>query len=201
VSYDKDTWRASVSNGRIPRVLLAEIVPTQYDPDLAGPAIMHPEAAAAMSALLAAAKDAGHVVHVKYSYRTYAKQLEKYADFQAGGNLAAVPGTSNHGWATADDLTWTTPAAIAWVHANCQRFGFRFDVPSENWHIVYYGGFKAPDEPDEEDVMFQKWHDGWDAYEANFKQDKKDGPPPEGWSDWKKKGWNDCRFAINNSKA
>ena len=39
------------------------------------------------------------------SYRSYEEQQELYEDYLNGtGNLAAVPGTSNHGWGTAVDV-------------------------------------------------------------------------------------------------
>lgn len=142
MTYDKAAWRGSVVNGRIPADKLAAIVPTQYDPDLDGPALMHPEAAAAMSALLAAARASGVTeLKVKYSYRTFAKQQEKYDNYLNGGNLAAVPGTSNHGWAVAVDFTGLTTRALAWLRANAGEYGFLNDVPSENWHYTYQGGF------------------------------------------------------------
>jgi hypothetical protein len=142
VVYDKDRWRASVSNGKIPASLLAQIEPRQHDPDLNGPAMMHPEAARAMSALLAAAPDE---LAVKYSYRTFAKQVEKWNDYKNGtGNLAAVPGTSNHGWAVAVDFTGLSTAALAWLKAHAKEYGYLNDVPSENWHYTYQGGYKPP---------------------------------------------------------
>ena len=201
MAYDKEDLRAQVENGKIPKSLLKEIVPTQYDPDLQGPGIMHPEAADAMSALLAAAKEAGHPgLRVKYSYRTIDKQWEKWRDYQAGGNLAAYPGTSNHGWAVTGDMTWSQSSDIAWAHSNCQRFGYKFDVPSENWHMTYQGGYK-PDKGEDDDVNLEKYTDGWDLYEERFKKQGKDpGPPPEDRDKWFKKGWNAARLAVNNPK-
>lgn len=146
MAFNTTEWRAQVVNGKIPLHLLDKVVPDQFDPDLGGPALAHPEAAAAMSQLLEDAKKAGHTsLRVKFSYRTFAKQEEKWANFQAGGNLAARPGTSNHGWAVAFDLSWLTEAAIDWAHSNAAKYGFVFNVPSERWHIVYEGGFEMDD--------------------------------------------------------
>ena len=89
--YNKDEWRASVKNGEIPRNLLDETDPTQFDDDLGGPAIMHPEAAAAMSALLAHARRDGLQFRVRFSYRTLAKQQEKWRSFQMGAILLQPP--------------------------------------------------------------------------------------------------------------
>lgn len=148
MTYDKEQWRASVDNGQISPNRLAVIVPHQYDPDLEGPGMMHPEAAAAMGALLTQAEADGVTeLSVKYSYRTIAKQWEKWRNYQAGGNLAAYPGTSNHGWAVAVDFTGLTPRALAWVKAHAGRYGFLADVSSENWHYTYQGGY-VPEEPE-----------------------------------------------------
>jgi hypothetical protein len=199
VAYDKDAWRASVTNGKIPRSKLAEIEPAQYDPDLQGPALMHPEAARAMGDMLRAAAGARHAgLRVRYSYRTLAKQWEKWNDYQAGGNLAAYPGTSNHGWAVACDLTWGTSGDILWAHENAQRFGFRFDVPIENWHITYQGGYEPPEGVD--DVKYEKFKDGYRKYQTRAKEQGKDpGPVPSTMTDPDAKfGWQAARFGFTN---
>lgn len=200
MAYDKEQWRAQVTNGRIPRELLAQIEPVQFDPDIGGPALMHPEAAAAMSAFIAEAKAAGRTIRVKYGYRTLATQWEKWRNYQAGGNLAAYPGTSNHGWAVAGDLNWLVAADITWAHANARRFGFSFDVPSESWHCTYQGGYK-PDPHEEDDVNLEKYVDGEQKYRDRFKSKGGDpGPPPEDRDKWFKAGWSAARFAANNPK-
>ena len=58
------------------------------------------------------------------------------------GNLAAVPGTSNHGWGIASDLSFNNYNAILWAHDNARSFGLAFPLCqnvrgscSENWHI------------------------------------------------------------------
>jgi hypothetical protein len=199
MAYDKDRWRASVQNGRIPAALLDRIEPPQHDPDLGGPAVMHPEAARAMSALLGEAP-AG--LAVKYSYRTLAKQTEKYAAWKNGsGNLAAFPGTSNHGWAVAVDLTNLSPTILAWLNTNARRFGYVFDVPGEPWHAVYYGGWTPP-KGDEETVNLDKYLEGEAKFRERYKErgDKDPGPPPMG-DKYAKAGWNAARFAANNPKA
>lgn len=142
LTYDKETWRSAVENGRIPADKLDLIDPYQYDPDLDGPARMHPEAALAMGTLLRQAWEDGVTeLRVKYSYRTYAKQLEKWNDFvNNDGNLAARPGTSNHGWGVAVDFTGLTARALAWLRENAIKFGFLNDVASEVWHYTYQEG-------------------------------------------------------------
>jgi hypothetical protein len=53
------------------------------------------------------------------------------------GGLAAVPGTSDHGWGRSLDLR-LDGAALAWMRENGAAFGFREDVPRESWHWTYY---------------------------------------------------------------
>lgn len=77
------------------------------------------------------------------SYRTYAKQVEYWGNYQAGrGPLAARPGYSNHGVGRAVDL----PTAV--MQGQVRRYGHRFgwgiaggqlasDAPSESWHCTF----------------------------------------------------------------
>jgi hypothetical protein len=124
---------------------LDQVKPPVYDRDLNGPAVMHPDAARAMSAMLFTAEQEGHDdLALILSYRTYAKQWDKWWDYQNGGNLAAYPGTSNHGWAVAGDMGWRETSTIQWAHAEAGRFGFKFDVPSESWHMTYQDGDIRP---------------------------------------------------------
>lgn len=58
----------------------------------------------------------------------------------AGGNLAAFPGTSNHGLGLAVDLS---PDGIMIVNAIGSKYGWAkrwSDAPSENWHFKYRSG-------------------------------------------------------------
>jgi LAS superfamily LD-carboxypeptidase LdcB len=88
------------------------------------------------------AKSVGGPVCVTDSYRSYAAQVDVY---HRKPGLAAVPGTSEHGWGLAVDLcggvqTYGTPA-FNWMKANGPRFGFHHPAwaePSgsrpEAWH-------------------------------------------------------------------
>jgi hypothetical protein len=124
---------------------------------------MHPEAALAMGAMLRqAAEDGFGDLKVMYSYRTYAKQLEKWAKYQAGtGNLAARPGTSNHGWAVACDMGWSKAGSITWMRNNARRYGFVNDVPSENWHWTYQEHIWGGSELTEDEAKMLKWLEGF----------------------------------------
>lgn len=77
------------------------------------------------------------------SYRTYAEQEEFWAAYQAGGNLAARPGTSNHGLGIAVDLAseWMR----SWIDEHGAEFGWgKIEAPGEWWHVNYVGGVKFP---------------------------------------------------------
>ena len=77
------------------------------------------------------------------SYRTYAEQEHFWAVYQAGGNLAARPGTSNHGWGNAVDLAHP-PTMRKVVDGLGAPYGWRWgEAPSESWHVTYRGGGKA----------------------------------------------------------
>lgn len=78
----------------------------------------------------------------------------RYWYLRPGMALAAVPGTSNHGWGLAVDTgserdgdpsaeSISTPA-INWLKANADSFGFSWEVQSEPWHLRYYAGDNIP---------------------------------------------------------
>lgn len=79
------------------------------------------------------------------SYRDFATQVRLY---QQKPGLAAVPGTSNHGWALAVDLcggaeSFGTPAEL-WLRANAGRYGWihpawaePYSLRAEPWHWEY----------------------------------------------------------------
>ena len=161
-SPDVIAWQQETENGDIPRATLEEITPPQIDPDLQGPAVLYPPAAAAMSDLLAAAKDAGHPMRVEYSYRTLAKQREKWDNFKFGddgkprtgdeGNVAAEVGTSNHGEGLAVDFTDLSSSDVTWLVNHAWEYRFdNGDVSDEDWHWTYRGGYVSEDEMTEEE--------------------------------------------------
>jgi len=81
------------------------------------------------------------------SYRTYAKQVEYWNDYQAGrGPLSARPGYSNHGVGRAVDLP--TGAMQGQVRRYGHLFGWgiaggklQSDAPSEEWHCTHIGPY------------------------------------------------------------
>jgi hypothetical protein len=47
----------------------------------------------------------------------------------------APPGSSNHQRGVAADLSYEEPAAEAWAHANADKYGLRFRMTHEGWHV------------------------------------------------------------------
>lgn len=72
------------------------------------------------------------------SYRTYDQQVDlaRRKGLTSQGGLAAVPGTSKHGWGLAVDADTPT---INWLRANGARYGWRNTVSFEPWHWEYTG--------------------------------------------------------------
>ena len=130
----------SYENGKLPDSALAPIAQGQ----------LANECAAGWNALNVEARANGlELVPTgsKSSYRTYAQQVELYQVYLDGGNLAAVPGTSNHGWGTAVDLA--TPDMRSLVDRIGAKYGYSkswSDAPSEWWHVCYQSGhYSGPD--------------------------------------------------------
>jgi D-alanyl-D-alanine carboxypeptidase len=122
---------AAHGNGRIPREALSEIGSTGHR--------MWAPAARQYEALSAAAARDGVTIGITDSYRTFESQVDlaERKGLYKNGGLAAVPGTSDHGWGRSLDLR-LDGAALAWMRENGAAFGFREDVPRESWHWTYY---------------------------------------------------------------
>jgi hypothetical protein len=123
-----------VGNGSLPGSALAPIGNGYY---------LERSAAAAFNAMAAAAqKRWGRPIRVISAYRTLDKQWYFWNLYRSGrGNLAAYPGTSNHGWGLAIDC------ASTWDRWAIDQIGRAFgwakvwsDAPSEWWHIKYNAG-------------------------------------------------------------
>ncbi len=105
---------------------------------------LHPNAAVAVKALDDAyTKKFGYGLIFESCYRTYDQQQTAWSRYQSGGNKAARPGTSNHGWGLAIDVAMTKYGGFSspnykWLAENGPSFGFRTGVVSgEPWHIEY----------------------------------------------------------------
>lgn len=93
-------------------------------------------------------EDAGQRISVKgtdSAYRSYERQVYYWNLYQSGsGNLAASPGTSNHGLGLAVDTSYD-----ALINAHGAPFGWQkiwSDAPNEPWHFKYAAGhFSGPD--------------------------------------------------------
>ncbi len=127
------------SNGNLPQSDLAPIAAGQLAKDAAAAwNAMNVEARRRYGVELRPAGSAS-------SYRTYSQQVYFWNLYQSGkGNLAAYPGTSNHGWGRAVDLQTTTMRDI--VAAIGGRYGWKkVEAPSEWWHWNYVGGYTGSD--------------------------------------------------------
>ncbi|WP_062517460.1 M15 family metallopeptidase [Demequina gelatinilytica] len=121
------TTLAGYGNGLIPESALSPI--TGSTERLWAPA------AEQLDALLADAQADGVVIGITDGYRDYDTQVGVAASkglYQSGG-LAAVPGTSQHGWGLAVDLSLDDDA-LAWMRENAGRYGFVEAVAREPWH-------------------------------------------------------------------
>ena len=139
------------SNGRLPASALAAIP---------GGRLEH-GAAKAWNAMAAEAK-ARHNVDIRpagprSSYRTFAEQEHFWRLYLRGGNLAARPGTSNHGWGLAVDLGDGGKGAMRRV---IDQIGHKYgwakkwsDASGEPWHLRFKSGIwdgKGHEPTDEE---------------------------------------------------
>ena len=106
-------------------------------------------AAADYLKMVAAAKRDGITWSITDSYRTYAAQVDVAnrkgiygKPFKGGTGLAAVPGTSNHGWGKAVDLGGGVNRDGSpqnnWLDRNARRFNFK-TIPREPWHWQWEG--------------------------------------------------------------
>lgn len=160
----------SEKNGKIKPALLKKIKPTGQ---------LHHLAARSWHALREAAWDAGVQLSLSQGYRTYDQQValfeSRYTTDVLPGRptkrwqgqvwyqrpktaMAAVPGTSNHGWALALDLAidadgdeafeWPVKSidkkAVNWLLKNAEAYGWAWELQSEPWHLVYVAGDKVP---------------------------------------------------------
>lgn len=107
------------TNGMIPASALCS-------PTAAPGHLLRCDAASAFDAMARAyAAALGQDLCITDSYRSYALQVQTFAKKP---NLAAVPGTSNHGWGLAVDLcggieSFTSPGHL-WMKRNAPKFGF-----------------------------------------------------------------------------
>ena len=148
-----DAWTQAVdavadmptyANGRIPRSALKAVdsAPGQY---------LRSDAAIMFEQMNAAFKEQfGHDIGMTDSYRSYSLQVSTKA---AKGWLAARPGTSNHGWGLAVDLSgkaaqWGT-AERNWIVSHGKEYGWvspnwAQSSKPEPWHFEFVGAKVSP---------------------------------------------------------
>lgn len=128
-------------------------------------------AARSCRALVAAAEAAGFKVRATGTYRTLKQQeqlfLSRYTTKQLPGrptkkwngitywqlpktSMAAVPGTSNHGWGLAIDFAEelngkpgvesVSPRFVKWMIKHAKSYGFSAELQSEPWHWRFVAG-------------------------------------------------------------
>ena len=121
---------AAYGNGKIPSSALATISGT-------GARLWSPAARSYEELAAAAARD-GVTMTITDSYRSFEAQVDvaKRKGLYSQGGLAAVPGTSDHGWGRSLDLGLDAKA-LGWMRAHAAEFGFKADVPRESWHWTY----------------------------------------------------------------
>lgn len=159
------------SNGRLPRSILVTVAGQAGGADVT---LVEP-AARAWAAMAAAAAEAGHVLKIGWVNSAYRPYSDQERIFRAryypsmfgtrswqgkrwrkhkGVAAAAVPGTSNHGWALAVDVgeesdgdagTESLDAGtLSWLKIHAHRFGWSWEIQSEPWHLRYWAGDVIP---------------------------------------------------------
>lgn len=178
-------------------------IPTDLMVDITGRGdYLHPTAAASFKAMNAAMKeDIGRTITAAPGSSAYRPEAEQIALFtqrytkvsygtglwwngsywtkNPGADTAAIPDTSNHGWALAVDITGYETAAGGWqgstyvndgpvwkwLQANAARFGWSWTTgraSRESWHWEYVGSLTTTafaaatpiEAEDQEDEMF-----------------------------------------------
>lgn len=172
-----DITKSSLLNGQTNGKLSPNILRTVNGQAGGADVTLVVPASRAWVALCAAAKSAGHILKATStadSYRTYEQQktifLARYRlQYKANtdtkwwegqrwykwyGAIAAAPGTSNHGWASAVDTgeeedsdpyaESLDSATLNWLIVNERRFGWSHELQSEPWHLRYFAGDSIP---------------------------------------------------------
>lgn len=134
------------SNGKIPASRLTPVIAS-----VAGSGYLRDDAARQyLSMSLAFKRDVGRSLTITEGYRSYDRQLDYWNAYQAGqGNLAAYPGTSNHGWGISCDfgagVETAGTSAKRWMDANAPAYGW---TPTGNgfsqrepWHFDYTAAY------------------------------------------------------------
>ena len=150
-------WVKPLGNGKVPMDRMLKVAPLSVG-------YLVPEAAAAWRNLQNAAQQAGFALTMTGAYRSYDQQValfqQRYSTSDTGGSskvwngtrywlkpkmaMAAVPGTSNHGWGCAVDAALdgygqsarvVDQAFVQWARQAALANGWSWEVQSEPWHF------------------------------------------------------------------
>jgi hypothetical protein len=79
---------------------------------------------------------------VERQQQLWNQALRKYGSAAAARKWVAPPGRSNHNHGQAADLSYNGASlskapreVVQWVHANAGKFGLKFPLSNENWHV------------------------------------------------------------------
>jgi hypothetical protein len=132
-----------VTNGKLPLSYLAST---------AKGCVVYDEALASLNAMVAQAANDGVTLRPSSCYRDYAGQVAAREDWCSRGacHMAAVPGTSNHGWGKAVDFA-------------DQNGTLRFDSPAYEWLKTYGSlwGWMHPTVMEPGGSVPEPWHFEW----------------------------------------
>lgn len=106
----------------------------------------------------------GRTLIINDGYRDLAGQWDAWNAWQNGtGNLAAYPGTSNHGWAIAADFGGEvyspgySSAGHQWLRNNAANYGWWWAGADfsrvESWHWEFNGNYTTTPNKDTEELM------------------------------------------------
>lgn len=164
-------------NGKLDPALLTDCgIDNWYNVPPARQFKMHHIASRCMHVLVADALIAGFQVRATGTYRSYDEQVylfkSRYTTTVLPGRptklwngvtwyqlpntaMAAVPGTSNHGWGLAVDFAEerdqdpqveaVSSEFVNWLIRNARAYGFWAETDSEPWHWRYGSGDQIPD--------------------------------------------------------
>lgn len=147
----------SDANGNLPDNVLKVVGPTRIE---SGEQKLNNVAANDWERMKKAALDAGITLTIDQGYRKLGSPEEgctkgftqwcAWQTFKKGGNTAAPPGTSNHGWGSAIDFAINNDpelngksneqkkqikkTKLDWLKKNASEFGFEATVAGEEWH-------------------------------------------------------------------
>jgi hypothetical protein len=139
-AMDPPPEMVAYGNGKLPRELLTPIGIGQHR--------LWAPAAQQFITMRTAAAQQGVSISVTDSYRNYDSQVELAArkGLSQNGGLAAVPGTSEHGWGLAVDMD-VNGAGMAWLKANGASYGWVQPSTREPWHWEFHGLTADPTAP------------------------------------------------------